>query len=115
MGEQFKVVPEALRRAQMAFDYAQQEWGILAESMRSEWLMGAGDLGLIGRVSGIVDVYNAVVAEMSSQVETGQVKLARTSDALREVASDYEAVDEEYYEKFGWIERDLDEVAPPPS
>ncbi|QUH00448.1 hypothetical protein HUO13_06095 [Saccharopolyspora erythraea] len=41
MGEQFKVVPEALRRAQMAFDYAQQEWGILAENMRSEWLMGA--------------------------------------------------------------------------
>jgi hypothetical protein len=113
--EQYRVVPEALRGAQQSFEHTAARWNEFAIKTLPGWKMGGGDLGLIGRMSGIVDEYNAVVDEITRRVQDGQRKLEHTAGSLHDVAKDYEAQDEEYYAKFGWIERDLDEVAPPPS
>ncbi|MGP4015714.1 hypothetical protein [Saccharopolyspora sp. 5N708] len=114
MGEQYRVVPEALRRAQQSFEHTAERWNDFAINTLPGWKMSPGDLGLIGRMSGIVDEYNSAVDEITRRVQAGQQTLEQAAGSLHDVALDYEAQDEEYYAKFGWIKRDLDEVAPPP-
>lgn len=114
MGDQYKVVPEALRRAQQSIEATAQRWNEMATHTLPGWKLSEGDLGLIGRMAGIVEEYNSAVDQITNKVQQGQSSLEHAGTALDDVARSYEEQDEEYYVKFGWIERDLDDVARPP-
>lgn len=61
-----------------------------------------GDLGLIGRATGIVEEYKRAVEVVSTHVKTGAANLATAGDNLKKAADLYEAQDERYYDAFGY-------------
>jgi hypothetical protein len=109
----YRVVPAALRNAQKAFAITGDEWDALGKEM-AEWTLADGDLGLLGRLAGVVGDYNQSVNEIIGKVQTGAQSLHAAGTALDTVATAYEKQDEKYYAKFGWTEKQMDGVAAPP-
>lgn len=111
----YRVVPESLRKTQQSLSDTADRWTQLANQTLPSWQLQDGDLGLLGRMANIVQTYNSVVTDITNKVRQGDQSLRAASDALNAVATNYERQDEEYYAKFGWIQRDFNDVAPPPS
>lgn len=111
--EGFRVVPAALRNAQKTYDIVARNCAKLGEDMLG-WKMADADLGLIGRQAAVIDDYNEAIDTISDKLNTGAEHMRSAGEALKEVATAYEAQDAAYYAKFGWLEKDLDGVAPPP-
>ena len=109
----YRVVPAALRNAQKTYDITAASWVQLRDDVLG-WTLGDNDLGLLGRVAGVVADYNSALATIGDKLQTGSESLRSASDALNQVATAYEAQDEKYYAKFGWTQRQLEGVAPPP-
>jgi hypothetical protein len=109
----YLVVPAALRNAQKAFAITADEWDALRKDMLG-WTLGDRDLGLLGWLAGVVTDYNEAVSTITDKLQTGAQSLHSAGTALDSVAAAYEKQDEEYYAKFGWTEKQLDGVAPPP-
>jgi hypothetical protein len=109
----YRVVPAALRNAQKAFAITGDEWDALGKEMAG-WTLADGDLGLLGRLAGVVSDYNEAVAKITDTLQTGTQSLQAAGTALNSVATAYEQQDEKYYAKFGWTEKQMDGVAPPP-
>lgn len=112
--EGYRVVPGALRNAQQAFDAAAGQWTTFHRFNLPGWRMEPGTLGLLGRLAGVVGDYNGAVDTISNTVESGIAEFTAGSDALHESANAYEAQEEDYYAEFGYVDRDLGDVAPPP-
>lgn len=111
----FRVVPAAVRNAQKTYDIVARNWTQLRDDMDAHrWKMEDGELGLIGREAGIIDDYNEMIDTIADKLNTGAERLRGAGEALNAVASAYEAQDETYYAKFGWLDKQLDGVAPPP-
>ncbi|MFL6142159.1 MAG: hypothetical protein ACJ72N_09895 [Labedaea sp.] len=114
MSEQgYRVVPASLRNAQKAFAITGDEWDALRKDMAG-WTLGDTDLGLLGRLAGVVSDYNGAVTTITDKLQTGAQSLHAAGTALDSVAAAYEKQDETYYAKFGWTEQQMDGVAPPP-
>jgi hypothetical protein len=112
MGDGFKVVPQALRAAQQPFQDAAHAWVGLDKDLGG-WKLADGDLGLIGRATKIVDLYNNAVGTVQAQLKTGATNLQAASDQLDAVAKKYEAQDEQYYDQFGYTDANLNSVSQP--
>ena len=108
----YRVVPGALRNAQKAFAITGDEWDALGKDMAG-WTLADGDLGLLGRLAGVVSDYNEAVTAITDKLQTGAQSLHAAGTALDSVAAAYEKQDEKYYAKFGWTEKQMDGVAPP--
>lgn len=109
----YLVVPAALRNAQKTYDVVAASWDTLREDVLS-WTLEDGDLGLLGRLAGVVGDYNGAVQEIADKLQTGSQSLHSAGEALNHVAAAYEAQDEKYYAAFGWTQKQMDGVAPPP-
>lgn len=109
----YRVVPAALRNAQKAFAITGDKWDALGKDMAG-WTLADGDLGLLGKLAGVVSDYNEAVNAITDKVQTGAQSLHAAGTALNTVAAAYEKQDEEYYAKFGWTEKQMDGVAAPP-
>jgi hypothetical protein len=112
MGDGYKVVPQALRAAQAPFDDAAHSWSSLEKDL-DHWQLAEGDLGLIGRRTGIVDKYNGAVGVVQKQLSTGTTIFQDASTQLDTVAKKYEAQDEQYYDQFGYLDANLNSVSQP--
>lgn len=111
----YLVVPESLRKTQQSLSDTAGRWTQLANQTMPAWRLQDSDLGLLGRMAHVVESYNNVLDDIMNKVRKGGQSLQAAGDALNVVAANYERQDEEYYAKFGWIERDFNQVAPPPS
>jgi hypothetical protein len=109
----YRVVPGALRNAQKTYDIVARNWTLLREDMIG-WKLDDSELGLIGRQAGVVDDYNEAIDTIAAKLDTGAERMRSAGEALHEVATAYEAQDAAYYAKFGWLDKQLDGVAPPP-
>lgn len=109
----FLAVPAAVRNAQKTYDIVADSWTQLGADMLG-WKLEPTDLGLIGRLADVTSDYNEAIDTIAAKVGTGAERLRAAGVALNEVATAYEAQDSAYYAKFGWLEKDLDGVAPPP-
>jgi hypothetical protein len=109
----YRVVPGALRNAQKTYDIVASDWTMLREDMLG-WTMDDSELGLIGKAAGVVTDYNEAITAITGKLRTGAESMRSAGEALHDVASAYEAQDAAYYAKFGWLENQLDAVAPPP-
>jgi hypothetical protein len=109
----FRAVPAAVRNAQKTYDIVASSWAQLGADML-DWKMADDDLGLIGRQAKVIDDYNAAIDTIAGKLNTGAERMRSAGAAVNDVATAYEAQDAAYYAKFGWLEKDLDGVAPPP-
>jgi hypothetical protein len=114
MGDFWRVVPQALRDSQVAFDDTADRWEGLYLTM-PDWRLDDGDLGLLGRVAGVVKDYNQAVDTITAKTQTGLDSFRAMSQALDDVARTYEALDEKYYEAFGYLDKNRGRVPPPPT
>lgn len=114
MGDFWRVVPQALRSSQRAFEDTADQWYGLHRAL-PEWKLGDGDLGLLGRVAGVVEDYNQAVDDITTKAKTGVDSFRAMSQALDDVARTYEAQDEKYYEAFGYLDENRGKVPPPPT
>ncbi|MFL6120067.1 hypothetical protein [Actinophytocola sp.] len=112
MGDGYKVVPQALRGAQQPFDEAAHTWADLNKDLDG-WRLAEGDMGLIGRQTGIIDLYNGAVAEVQRELSAGATIFQDASTNLDLVAKKYEAQEQAYYEQFGYTEANLYGVSQP--
>lgn len=108
----WRVVPQALRRNQFAFDNAAFRWGTLRTSLL-DLRLSELDLGIIGKVEGIIEDYNHALETIDKKVDTGRQRLTDSGAALRTVADVYEAQDQSYYESFGYLGEQLGQPSPP--
>jgi hypothetical protein len=104
------VVPAALRNAQRTYDQVTDRWDNLRDQVRS-WKFEDDSLGLLGKLADVISYYNSAVDKIAEKLTTGSQSLRAASDALDAVAKAYEAQDEEYYAKFGWIQQEMDTVS----
>ena len=102
-GTGYEVVPEALRDAEKAWDTAMINWEFFHLVVRDDLVMGAGDMGLLGREQNFPAAYNAACTEIVDKLKAGARTLEASRDELDAVAREYEAKDAEYYEKFGYL------------
>ncbi|UKD51095.1 hypothetical protein L3Q65_24515 [Amycolatopsis sp. FU40] len=102
-GKGFEVVPQALRGAQSAFVDAAERHLQLAGQDLPDFRMNEQDLGILGHLAGIVPEYNAAVDQIMRKVAASSDSLAAAAHSLDTAAKAYEAQDEEYYKKFGWL------------
>jgi hypothetical protein len=109
--EGFLVVPAALRDAQRTFHQTVDEWSTLREGMLASWKFDDDSLGLLGRLADVISDYNSAVDTIAEKLMTGMQGMRTASDTLDIVAKEYEAQDEAYYAKFGWIESEMDKVS----
>lgn len=109
--EGFLVVPAALRNAQASFDKTADDWHSLREGMLASWKFEDDSLGLLGRLADVISDYNSAVDTIAEKLMTGVQSMRSASDTLNIVAAEYEAQDEEYYAKFGWIESEMNKVS----
>lgn len=108
----WRVVPQALRTTQFAFDNAAFRWGTLRGALL-DLRLSELDLGIIGKVEGIVVDYNHALETIDKKTETGQRRLTDSGAALRTVADVYESQDQSYYESFGYLGEQLGLPSPP--
>lgn len=108
----YRVVPQALRKNQFAFDNAAHRWGSLRRSLL-DLRLSELDLGIIGQVEGIINDYNKALETIDGKAVTGQQHLTSSGNALRSVADAYDGQDRSYYESFGYIGGQLGQVSPP--
>lgn len=108
----WRVVPQALRRNQFAFDNAAHRWATLRQSLL-DLRLSELDLGILGRVEGIIEDYNHALEKIDGKVEKGQQRLTDSGNGLRAVADVYENQDRSYYESFGYLAGRLGQASPP--
>lgn len=108
----WRVVPQALRKNQFAFDNAAHRWGTLSRSLL-DLRLSELDLGILGKVAGIIEDYNEALETIDGKVKPGQQRLTDDGNALRSVADLYENQDRSYYESFGYLAEQLGRVSPP--
>jgi hypothetical protein len=101
-GKGFEVIPQALRDTQTAFDDAASRWDNLSQKDLPTWRMHDGDLGLLGRLAGVVQDYNGAIDQVIGKAKAGSDGFRQASVNLDKAAKAYEAQDEEYYKQFGW-------------
>jgi hypothetical protein len=106
-GTSYEVVPGALRKAQQAWEDAKVEWEFFTLVVRDDLAMGESDMGLLGKKVDFPGKYNRARAEIEDKLEKGARALQDTSDQLDVVATEYESKDADYYEKFGYLEKEL--------
>jgi hypothetical protein len=109
----FRVVPDALASAEDAYGTVSDGWDQLGGNLES-WRLGDNDLGLLGRVSGVVGAYNAAVTMIHDKLRLGGLSFDSAQSSVGKVAKEYLAQDEKYYAKFGWTKGLLDKIAQPP-
>ncbi|MBN6034026.1 hypothetical protein [Amycolatopsis sp. 195334CR] len=108
----WRVVPQALRNNQFAFENAAYRWKSLQQSLL-DLRLSELDLGIIGSVEGIVGDYNRALETIDGKAKAGEQSLIDTGNALRTVADVYERQDQAYYESFGYIAGQLGQPTPP--
>ena len=108
--EGYLVVPAALRDAQRTYDHTTDRWNTLRDRVLA-WKFDDDSLGLLGRLAGVITDYNEAVDKIADKLTTGSTSMRAASDTLDTVAKAYEAQDEAYYAKFGWLEKQMDEVS----
>jgi hypothetical protein len=109
----YRVIPAALRNAQKTYEITAERWTTLHGNVLS-WTLADDDLGLIGRQAGVIAQYNQAVNTIADKLRDGSESLRSAGEALDQIAAAYEAQDEKYYAEFGWTDKQLDGVAPPP-
>ncbi len=108
-GKGFEVVPQALRRTQTAFvDSARRHLELCGQDLPG-FKMNEQDLGLLGHLAGIVPEYNAAVDQILYKAAASCDSLDAAAHSLDTAAKAYEAQDEEYYKKFGWLAGKINE------
>ncbi|WP_328604956.1 type VII secretion target [Amycolatopsis sp. NBC_00345] len=105
----FEVVPGALRKTQASFvDAAERHIQLINQDLPN-FRMSQLDLGLIGKLTGIIPEYNAALDQISQKVTASCSSLTSAAYNLDSAAKAYEAQDEEYYKKFGWLAEKVNE------
>ena len=103
----YEVVPDALYAMVQEFNEASNVWRDLQAGMHG-WSMDTFTLGMLGEAVGYPAGYNEVLEKVFSKVDEAMESFVGTEVALREVARTYGAQDAEYYERFGYVEEELD-------
>ncbi|OLF04534.1 hypothetical protein BLA60_40295 [Actinophytocola xinjiangensis] len=83
-------------------------WSDLRISMK-QWSMDSFTLGALGEAEGYPGDYNEVLTEIVTKVGAVMESFVSADLVLREVAATYEAQEAEYYEKFGYVEEELED------
>ncbi|MQA86381.1 MAG: hypothetical protein GEV03_17540 [Streptosporangiales bacterium] len=104
MGIYYKVVPDALRKAVQFVDGAADGWQNAKNALNGQSL-GGDDLGLLGNKAEVPPKYNEALQDTVQNLTDGEKKLREAATALGKVAKVYESKDEEYYKKFGYVDR----------
>lgn len=107
----YTVVPKAVRDGSIAFDDAADKWDGFVKSTKSgpggpdhqsTWRLNMSDLGVLGRMSGVIDEYNKAVATIAGKAQESATALREASETLNVVATEYEKQDYTAYERFGY-------------
>jgi hypothetical protein len=108
---EYTVVPKAVRDGSTAFGTAANKWSGFYRSTKngpggadhqSVWRLGMSDLGVLGRMSGVIDEYNSAVNTIATKANDSATALNQARDALNVVATEYEKQDYSAYERFGY-------------
>jgi hypothetical protein len=110
-GTGYDVAPDALRANKTAWDQAYDNWHEFFIGLSDDVVMGEGDMGLIGRLTGFSRDYNKARETIMQTVTSGEFQMQDVANALDAVAKRYEEKDGEYYAKFGYLNVDDGEVS----
>jgi len=99
----FEVVPRSLRSTQTAYQDAAHRYRQFLTNDIGDLIMNEEDLGLIGQMAGVVSDYNKSVTRIADKSAMSLNSLMSAANSLDIAAKAYEAQDEEYYAKFGWV------------
>ncbi|WP_020663148.1 hypothetical protein [Amycolatopsis benzoatilytica] len=104
-GKAYEVVPQSLRATQDSYRKAAEGLAYLAAAQIPMYAIPPMGLGLLGRESGIEADYNGAIQQIEMKVADSCRSITYAADNLDTAAKAYEAQDEEYYKKFGWLDR----------
>lgn len=98
----YKAVPGKLRATTTQLQEAANEWD-QAYKVLEATKMGPMTLGIIGKMAGAPDRYNAALESVLDGLKKIKKAIEGAGAELDAVARTYEQKDCEYYEKFGYL------------
>jgi hypothetical protein len=98
-GAGFDVYPQALRGATEAIFAARDKVLKFANDDLSSMVLHDEDIGMLGVQSGVVGVFNSMIAGMRDKSVRGAGQLEQFAGALDKAADYYETQDEEDYKR----------------
>ncbi|WP_329072343.1 hypothetical protein [Amycolatopsis sp. NBC_01480] len=98
-GAGFEVYPQALRQATEHIFAARDKVMKFANDDLSSMVLHEDDVGLLGSQSGVVGVFNKVIASLQDKSGRGAGQLDMLAAALDKAADYYETQDEEDFKR----------------
>lgn len=107
MSTGYEVVPESLEGMATAMADAKDSFSTLKATVES-WTMESFAFGVIGEAAGYSATYNQAIQDVADKLDPFVTSFDDADDALSKSAKHYSDLDASDYEKYGYIEEDLD-------
>jgi hypothetical protein len=105
-GTEYTVVPGALRKMTFELSTATQKWKSMIAKV-DEMKLGEDDLGVLAHAAEYVTGYNEANGVIVGRLEEGTGVLEATTTTLDDVATNYEKREADWYEEFGYINKEM--------
>ncbi|MEV6644362.1 type VII secretion target [Amycolatopsis sp. NPDC051371] len=106
-GSGFEVYPETLRTATDDIYAASDKVVSFANDDLPQITLRDDDVGMLGVMANVVDIFNQTVAHMRDKTAKGAMQLQRLADALDKAADYYETQDEADFKRLRDQEKGL--------
>lgn len=104
-GTEYTVVPGALRKMTVELIAATERWKTMIAKV-DQLKLGENDLGVLANAADYVEGHNAANEVVVEKLEDGAKVFDNTTTTLDDVAKNYEKKEAEWYEEFGYINKE---------